>query len=347
MPYGSVITTETKIMNTRQNKIRLGIFLIVSFTLLLALIGFFTARQFLEKRDTYYVAYNGVSVSGLEVGSPVKYLGITVGAISDIKIDPEDVNRVIVEISLKPGTPVKEDANADIVAVGITGLKTIEIRGGSNEADFLKENDFIPAGSSITEEITGKAEIIAEKVEKVLNNLQDFTQPENLNKITQSADNISQLVNSASITISKIDTLVEENRDAVHETVVAAHEISEKLNLSSETLMSSINEFNKIIKSDTVDQIVVNIRDISQIIKETDLEKLIGNVAEVANQTQQLLLKVERDINQSSEDLTESQKLIRLTLENLNEASRKINSDPSVLIRGIRKKDSPDEKLTQ
>jgi phospholipid/cholesterol/gamma-HCH transport system substrate-binding protein len=333
-------------MNTRQNKVRLGIFLVVGLVLLLSLIGFFTARQLLEKRDTYYVSYSGVSVSGLEVGSPVKYLGITVGAISDIKIDPEDVNSIIVELSLEPGTPVKEDAKADIVAVGITGLKTIEIRGGSNEADFLDENEFIQAGSSITEEITGKAEIIAEKVEKVLNNLQVFTEPDNLNKITTSADRISSLANDASLTIAKIDTLVDENKEAVYQTVVIAHEISERLNESSQTLMSSIDEFNDIIKSDTIDQIVVNVRDISQKIRETDLEALIGSVADVADQTQKLILRVERDIRQSSEDLTESQRLIRLTLENLNEASRKISSDPSVLIRGVRKKDIPDEQLT-
>jgi phospholipid/cholesterol/gamma-HCH transport system substrate-binding protein len=333
-------------MNNRQNKIRLGIFLIVSLTVLLTLIGFFTARQLLEKRDTYYVAYSDVSVSGLQVGSPVKYLGINVGTISDIKIDSEDVNSVIVELSLKPGTPVKEDAQADIVSIGITGLKTIEIRGGSNEVDFLKENEFIAAGSSMAEEITGKAEIIAEKVELVLNNLQDFTKPDNLNKITQSADKITDLAINADITISKIDTLIDVNKHAVHETIVAAHEISTKLNESTTVLMASIHKFNKIIQSDTINQIMVNVRDVSKILTETDLERLITIVADVANQTQELLVKVERDINQSSQDLIESQKLIRLTLENLNEASRKINSDPSILIRGIRKKNMPDEQLT-
>lgn len=332
-------------MDNRQNKIRLGIFLVVSLTLLLALLGFFTVRQFLEKKDTYYVSYSGVSVGGLEVGSPVKYLGITVGQVSDIRINPKDVNSVIVELSLEEGTPIKEDAKADIVAIGITGLKTIEIRGGSNEADFLDENEFIQAGSSMTEQITGKAEIIAEKAEKVLNNLQVFTAPENLNKITHSADEITRLANNASVTIAKIDTLIDQNKMEVHQTIVTAHEISERLNQSSRTLTSAINEINGMIKSDTVDQIILNVREVSQKLKETDLEKLINDVADVASQTQRLLLRVEKDLNQSSQDLTQSQKLIRLTLENLNEASRKINADPSVLLRGIRKEGSPDEKL--
>ncbi|MCB0316686.1 MAG: MCE family protein, partial [Calditrichaeota bacterium] len=56
--------------------------------------------------------------SGLEVGSPVKYLGIKVGTIKNISIAPEDVSRIIVKVALKPGTPVKEDARADIVSIG-------------------------------------------------------------------------------------------------------------------------------------------------------------------------------------------------------------------------------------
>ena len=73
------------------------------------------------------------------------------------------------------GTPIKQDTQADIVTQGITGLKAIEIRGGTNQAEFLKSGDYISAGRSTAEEITGKANIIAEKAEKVINNLQIFT----------------------------------------------------------------------------------------------------------------------------------------------------------------------------
>ncbi|MFP4622443.1 MAG: ATP-binding cassette domain-containing protein [Bacteroidales bacterium] len=66
----------------------------------------------------------------------------------------------------------QKNAQAEITSVGLTGLKAIEIRGGSNEAENLKPGSYIQAGSSITREITGKAETIAQKAEKVLNNLQ-------------------------------------------------------------------------------------------------------------------------------------------------------------------------------
>ena len=119
-------------MKTRTQKIRLGIFIFISGALLVFLILYFAANKLFEKSDIYYVSYHDVSVSGLEVGSPVNYLGIKIGTISNIFIDPQDINSIIVELSLQPGTPIKKDAYADIVSLGITGLKTIQIRGGSN-----------------------------------------------------------------------------------------------------------------------------------------------------------------------------------------------------------------------
>ncbi len=188
-------------MKKNTQKIRLGIFMFMSTVLLFCLIAFFTARQFFVRMDTYFISYHDVSVSGLEVGSPVNFLGISIGTISNISIDQEDINTIIVELVLTPGTPIKKDSHADIVTMGITGLKSIEIRGGSNQAEFLSIGDTISAGSSAAEEISGKATIIAEKAEKVINNLQLFTRPENLRKFADAAENINVLAAQLNMTV--------------------------------------------------------------------------------------------------------------------------------------------------
>jgi phospholipid/cholesterol/gamma-HCH transport system substrate-binding protein len=332
-------------MRNRAQKIRLGLFLAISSSILFFTIGYFTAREFFEKEDSYYVAYENISVSGLEIGSPVKYLGIKVGTIRDITIDPENVARVIVELSLIPETPIKDDAQADITSVGITGLKTIEIRGGSNEAAFLEPESFIQAGSSITEEITGKAEIIAEKAEKVLNNLQEFTHPDNLNKITYLVESITALARRADTTILRIDAVVAENREDVRRTIVGFKEIVNRLDRSSILLASSIEKIHQTVEGDTLGEILSNVRDVSVKLKEADVNALIENITQVAKQTQELLKKVDSDLDRSSQDFTESLRLLKMTLDNLLETSRKINDDPSILIRGVNQKNIPDEDL--
>ena len=332
-------------MKKSAQKFRLGLFVIISSSMLIFIIMYFTSRAFFEKTDTYYVAYHNVSVGGMQVGSPVKYLGIKVGTISDIMIDPDDINNIIVELSLEPGTPIKEDTKADIVSLGITGLKAIEIRGGSNRAPLLKKGQYIHPGKSLTEEITGKAEVITEKIEKVLNNLQVFTAPENLDKVVRLANNLDTLIQNTDKTVANINQVIIENQDEVETTITSAQELSGLLLESGHSLQLAIGKINEYVYSDTISQILANAKMISDKISEKNIEELIDNLAKITIQTQQLLVKVDSDINRSSKDLSESQQLLKLTLENLNEAARQINNNPSVLLRGTKKKNLPDKSL--
>jgi phospholipid/cholesterol/gamma-HCH transport system substrate-binding protein len=329
----------------KAQRIRLGIFIMISLLLLLILVGFFTAKKIFEKRDFYYVAYSDVSVSGLEVGSPVKFLGINVGSIAEIYIDPKDVNTVIVKLSLRSDTPVKVDAVADIVSMGITGLKTIEIRGGSQDAAFLREDQYIQPGSSLAEEITGKAEVIAFKVEEVLNNLQAFTQPSNMAMFSETVEKIGLMVDNTSATFENINKLVTENRSDIREIVFATRVLSQQLDSTSYELFSAIGRFNEIMQGDTLTEVLGNFRDVSLTLKETNLNELIEGLAYATLQTQELLLRLGEDIDRGGETLNENLMLLQHTLINLNEVSRKINTNPAVLIRGQSKKGSPDHLL--
>lgn len=324
---------------------RLGIFIFVSGALLISLVVFFAANQVFEKSDTYYIAYHDVSVSGLEVGSPVEYLGIRIGVISDISIDPQDINSIIVELAVEPGTPIKSDTRADIVSMGITGLKAIEIRGGSNQARFLKDGDQISPGASTTEEITGRANVIAEKTEKVINNLQQFTDPENLGKFTDAAENINALAYQLNSTITLFDSLIKENRKEITATVETAYLIAGSLDSSSRQIKEAMTSINRVVQGDTISEILGNAHDITTQLSETNLKTLIQNLAEMTDQTRVLLYKIDQELDQNSQEFSESVQLLRVTLSNLEETSNKINSDPSILVRGLEDKNLPDRRL--
>jgi phospholipid/cholesterol/gamma-HCH transport system substrate-binding protein len=281
----------------------------------------------------------------MEVGSPVKYLGINVGTISDIRINPQDITSIIVELSLKPGTPIKKDAKADIVSLGITGMKAIEIRGGTNEADLLKPGSYLQAGSSLASEITGKAEIIAEKAEHVLNNLQVFTHPDTLAKITAALRKFSKMTDDADRAILRIDDIIAQNRENIDSTIQNANKISASILETTSTLEKTMTRIDQLVQSDSIGDIIGNAREISQKLKETNITQLIDDLAAVVKQTKDLLIKVDDDINKGSKGLIETQDMLRSILRNLEEASRKINNNPSVLIRKSKVKNLPDEKL--
>ena len=325
-------------MPTRAQKIRLGIFFIIGSIALVVLIAVFTSQRLFQKKDIYYIAYEGISVSGLDVGSAVKYLGIKVGSIENIQIDPTDVNRIIVEVALEPGTPIKKDARAAIASVGITGLKMVEIRGSSNEAALLTPGKYIKPGTSITQQITGKAEVIAEKLESLLNNLHAFAQPENLQKITIMSE-------KAATAFDQMGSLLDENRIGIAQTVVSMRQISTRLDTTSQILLNAAGNFDAILQSDTLVEILSNTRDISLKLRQANLLNLIKELGEVIHRTNRLLIQIDHDLERGSLDFSTSMKLLKNTLQNLNETSRLIQDDPSVLIRGTKYKDIPDKHL--
>lgn len=325
-------------MPSRSQKIRLGIFIVVSSFALLVLLFIIGSQKYFQEKDIYYISYNNISVSGLEVGSPVKYLGINVGTIKNIDFDADDVNKVVVTISISPGTPVKEDAQANIEAIGITGLKMIEIRGGSNEARLLNSGEFIRAGGSITEEITGKAEIIAEKIERVVNNLTTFTEPEKLDKIIQFAE-------SATKTFDNLNALISENRSNLREGIEKGNLVLSRMDTISLSLQMASSEIERLTASDTLDIIMENLHKMSLTLSEANLTELINRLSEVVERTNKLLVSIDHDMERGTRDFLISLQRLKSMLENLNEASRLVNEDPSVLIRGAEVDEIPDENL--
>ncbi len=325
-------------MITRLQKIRLAIFFIVALVGLVILLSVIIIPKLLRRVDIYKIRYSNISLTGLQEGSSVKYHGLNVGSVSNIFIDPEDVQSVIVEVSLKPGTPVKKDTRADITMLGITGLKVIELRGGSNESEYLKQEDFILPGGSITDIITGKAEVIAEKAEMVLNNISDFTSEGNRQKMVR-------LIESTSKSMEELQALLAANKDDFKVSMRHTREVTgqlEDLLVKTNSVMAQVNFF---VQSDSLKQVLGNVAAISKSLKEAELAALIGELKEAVEHSNSVLQEIDFSVMKSRAELGTTIASLEETVDNLNQIVRSINENPSVLIWGTKIKDAPDKRL--
>ena len=76
-------------METRANYVLIGAFtLVVSIALLL--FGLWAAKYSSERSWQRYMIVFDEAVTGLSVGSPVQYNGISVGSIEKLSLDPQD-----------------------------------------------------------------------------------------------------------------------------------------------------------------------------------------------------------------------------------------------------------------
>ncbi|MDZ7330844.1 MAG: MlaD family protein [candidate division KSB1 bacterium] len=314
-------------MVSRSQKIRLGVFLALSLTVLISAIAIITGSRLLKKRAVYYIRFKEMSLTGLEIGSPVKYRGLRIGRIDDMYIDPEDVTSIIVKISIDPKTPIKEDNEAVIDYLSIAaGLKMIEIQGGSNESKRLPPNSFIKAGQSLVDTITGKAEVITEKLELILNNLAELTGPKHQRQFIQ-------LIESTSGTMTSIKTLLDTNRVNIHHTLENLAQITRSLDTLMVTSNLVLNDIQRITGSPQLQTTMANVEKISTELEQADLGDLIKKLAAAVEQTNRTFTHLDLTLLKSRHDILSSTEILRESLEYFNEFTRLISENPSLLLR--------------
>lgn len=75
-------------MSAPSNHWKLGFFVVAGSCLFLAVLVFLGAES-LQKETVTYSTYFDESVQGLDVGSPVKFRGVTIGNVSAIGVAPD------------------------------------------------------------------------------------------------------------------------------------------------------------------------------------------------------------------------------------------------------------------
>jgi len=112
-----------------------GLFVIV-LSIALALFFVWLGRTG-NKDDVLYRIYFEESVSGLNLGDPVKYLGVDIGLVDALAINPDDPGQVQVDVKLHKDAPIKTDTRATLQFKGITGAYFIELKGSTEDAKTL------------------------------------------------------------------------------------------------------------------------------------------------------------------------------------------------------------------
>jgi phospholipid/cholesterol/gamma-HCH transport system substrate-binding protein len=188
-------------METRANFALIGAFVIVATVAVVSFVLWLGSSQFNREFKRYDIVFPGPVV--LEKGAGVRYIGITVGEVESVQIDPEDPSMVRARIRVDRTTPVKTDSVAIIDFAGITGLTFVQITAGSEAAPPLmsRQNSEIPeikAGPTPLAalfdggaEIVGKASVAIDRLSLVL------TQ-ENIDAFSETLGNIRDISASLS-----------------------------------------------------------------------------------------------------------------------------------------------------
>jgi phospholipid/cholesterol/gamma-HCH transport system substrate-binding protein len=298
---------------TKSQQTRLGFFMVAGVAIACAMIAIPIGASFTNRQKTFYTYFSGESLSGLEQGAQTKFNGVPIGKVDKITYDPHDLARVRVEFKIQEDFPMKKDMFARTGAMGITGLKYVEIQGGSNDAPLLKPNSEIPSKISTMASITGKAEVIVAKVELLLNHLNKITEPDSLESIKKVLANLAAITNDFKGFFNTVGPDFQMVSSSVQKVMVRLDSISRDVKSLTGALNSNLSS-----------------RQIGSILGSAD-----STVRSVKNLTETVNLMVK----QSREDFSVSMQNLRETMENANELMKVLSENPSLLLRGEQQKE--------
>jgi phospholipid/cholesterol/gamma-HCH transport system substrate-binding protein len=114
-------------MDRDANYVAVGLFVLLVIVMGAAFVVWYSDAGDGREVRRYEIYFEG-SVQGLSEGSTVRYLGVSVGRVMRIGIDPRDPGRVRVVADIQEDTPIKDDTVARLSLQGVTGLLTINLQ---------------------------------------------------------------------------------------------------------------------------------------------------------------------------------------------------------------------------
>jgi phospholipid/cholesterol/gamma-HCH transport system substrate-binding protein len=223
---------------TRQQKIRIGLFALVTGALFSIVLVTFAGVHFWRARNRYYVVFDS-TVYGLEKGAEVFMNGIRVGKVHEIALSKQDMRKVRVAIDVNESASVRADTKAVLQLAGITGLKVIDLRDGSYSAPTLPPGSTIALGETILDKLQDRgmkmvdesaellehANALVARAQSVVDNLAHVTDPQQMGDIMTQTRAVAANLAQAS---ASLRGLIDENRAGLRASVAAIEETAKR-----------------------------------------------------------------------------------------------------------------------
>ena len=202
-----------------------------AFVLIVALLGALFVYWYSDTREhrdynRYEIYFTG-SVSGLDKGGAVRYLGVGVGRVVDIRIDPRDSSRVQVIVDIDARTPISTHTVAELELQGITGLLYIDLREDHNKQPTTaavaglkypvirsSPSRFDVFLASLPELVVGANDVV-QRADRLLSN-------ENLSAVSAAIGNLEKASSRLPQVVHDLNSLIGELRSASTELTASA-----------------------------------------------------------------------------------------------------------------------------
>lgn len=212
-------------METKANFVLIGAVTVVGVALIMLFAMWIAGGEFRRGYNRYDIVFDD-PVRGLTEGGEVRFNGIKVGEVEDLRIDQENTNRVIARVRVSADVPVRVDSEAQLEPIGLTGVTLIQLSAGSPDAEILRPGFGPPPritgrGSQI-DIIVARSEDVVLRASEAMAAVRDLLTDENIARVTR----IIQNLETVSAQLSDRRSVVTRSGEAAAAMTVAANDVA-------------------------------------------------------------------------------------------------------------------------
>jgi phospholipid/cholesterol/gamma-HCH transport system substrate-binding protein len=300
------------VMDRDANYVAVGAFVLLVIAMAVSFVFWYTDQQDKRTYQRYEIYFPG-SVSGLTAGSPVRYLGVDVGKVVRIMLDPQQRKTVQVLVDIDSTAPIDDRTRASLSLQGVTGLLFIDL-----EQDPKAESTGVLAQGQRYPMIRSRRS----DFDVLLSNLPELT-----THLVELADHFNQVFSDANVrslkaTLENVRLASERLPDTVRE----AQELLVEVRRTTQEVQGTVAELRGLITEGSPDlkAAFANIRQISD------------NLAKTTTRLNSFVTENEPGYSRfSKQSLPEFEQLLRESrqaVRDFRDLSRSLKQNPSQLI---------------
>ena len=220
-------------MDREANYVAVGAFVLLVLVLGAGFVLWYTDSADGKAERRYEIYFEG-SVSGLPEGGSVRYLGVAVGRVTRIGVDPRDSGRVRVVADIAEDAPIKAETVARLALQGVTGLLYIDLEPrapGSLPPPPVASLKYpvIPSEQSQFDELVSSLPDVVAKAGEALNRVNAMLSDKNIAAITAAIENAEKASGELPMVVGEARAMFLELKVAANEmrgTAEALHELA-------------------------------------------------------------------------------------------------------------------------
>jgi phospholipid/cholesterol/gamma-HCH transport system substrate-binding protein len=168
------------------------------FTLVLLAAAILIGMWFNRDRVQWvpYQIATTLSIPGLNPQADVRYRGLDVGKVNEINFDPNVPGQILVQISVKPDTPITQSTFATLGYQGVTGIAYVQLDDdGSRPVRVPSSPEHIARiemRPSLFDQLQNRGLAILQQTEEVAKRINTMLDPANQKAILGAFDNVSK-----------------------------------------------------------------------------------------------------------------------------------------------------------